>query len=627
MESTTKDPRALARRARPPTPSGGSRHLVRNEVPVELVLEGAHRKLRLAPLATQLLEANEFKDFDEQKLVSTPFVHHTKIGRAHVGLNRFAVLVGSVASIGLLSAVRGRDGWLPAWAGLVCTLAAGVVGFHFFRSEAKRVGEWLVELTNWLRDKAALLLVLLIGFGLPAGALVVTTGVLDELRSDIGAVLEPGTSTVVVLRLLQVLFLGVAITFPALLYFLFDRQRAATLRTRFEFNIFRLDERVTYRSDVEALYGRQMAEVFGRTPADGAGRHPHSRHRSPMVVTTLVLAVGWIVALVNLDVITVSTLAGASGDPKLTSLFDPEGHVLAFGFLGAYFFSINTVLRSYVRGDLQPKAYSQITGRVLLVAVLTSLIALSEWGSNQAAIGVAFFAGVVPDTVLHWLWEGVRKLRLHRSDGETGSTAASPAGTPSSSNRDPILETQPLTELDGIDLYDRARLASEGVTNIEALAHGSLSDLLLHTRIPAGRLIDWVDQAVLYSHTALRYPDRRALFDALRSMGVRTATDLLEITNEERRPAGRTNLISALAATHPGLLSTEQLDMLLAAISDAEWMSHLCRWRIWKAPTYDSIDLRPASPPASNGVTNGDHVQHAAVLTAPWPKPRSNYPN
>ena len=37
----------------------------------------------------------------------------------------------------------------------------------------------------------------------------------------------------------------------------------------------------------------------------------------------------------------------------------------------------------------------------------------------------------------------------------------------------------PLTALEGIDLYDRTRLASEGVTNIEALAHHNMIDLVL----------------------------------------------------------------------------------------------------------------------------------------------------
>jgi hypothetical protein len=310
-----------------------------------------------------------------------------------------------------------------------------------------------------------------------------------------------------------------------------------------------------------------------------------------------VLAVGWIVTLLNLDVITVTTLS-ADAVPKVTSLFDAEGHVLAFGFLGAYFFTVNTVLRSYVRGDLQPKAYSQITGRILVVAVLSSLIALTDWGSNQIALTVAFLAGIVPDTVLLWVIESLRKVR--------GMRKRSKAGQAEGSNRDPIAETQPLTELDGIDLYERARLAGEGVSNVEALAHGNLSDLLLQTRIPSGRLIDWVDQAVLYLHTALGNDgDHRRLFDALRSRGIRTATDLLTVSGTEGQ---RKQLVKAVGVD---LMTIDQLELLRAAIADAEWVRHLLNWRANKRRPARPIDIRPDPPdppePPHYGGGNGHH--------------------
>ncbi len=35
---------------------------------------------------------------------------------------------------------------------------------------------------------------------------------------------------------------------------------------------------------------------------------------------------------------------------------------------------------------------------------------------------------------------------------------------------------------------------------MEGLAHHDLIELLLQTRIPAPRLVDWTDQAILYLH-------------------------------------------------------------------------------------------------------------------------------
>lgn len=54
-----------------------------------------------------------------------------------------------------------------------------------------------------------------------------------------------------------------------------------------------------------------------------------------------------------------------------------------------------------------------------------------------------------------------------------------------------------LTELEGIDHYERTRLSEEGITSVEALAHHDLLELFFKTRVPAARLVDWVDQAIL----------------------------------------------------------------------------------------------------------------------------------
>jgi hypothetical protein len=62
----------------------------------------------------------------------------------------------------------------------------------------------------------------------------------------------------------------------------------------------------------------------------------------------------------------------------------------------------------------------------------------------------------------------------------------------------PIREPAPLTDLEGIDLYDRTRLAEEGINNVEALAHSDIVELMSSTRISAAQLVDWADQAILY---------------------------------------------------------------------------------------------------------------------------------
>jgi predicted dehydrogenase len=74
--------------------------------------------------------------------------------------------------------------------------------------------------------------------------------------------------------------------------------------------------------------------------------------------------------------------------------------------------------------------------------------------------------------------------------------------------------------LDDIDVYERTRLEEEGITSVQALARHDLVDLILSSRIPIPRLIDWVDQAILHQHLS---PD----YGIFRSVGIRTATDFL----------------------------------------------------------------------------------------------------
>jgi hypothetical protein len=520
--------RFVAERRRP----NGSQMQLRNLTAGEVTLRWADRQVHLPPLAQKTLPLIETRDIDGDRLADCPYVESDE------------------------SSVHGE-------------------------SEG-RFKHRLSAVSHWMRDKAALLTVLGIGFALPTVSLLFATHLFSDLRPDVAGALEPPLSAVVTLRLLQVLFLGVAITFPALLYFLFDRQRASTLRRRFVLQMFRFDPRVRTRTDVDAFYGRQMDEAFGSTRFDDTSNGVPVGHRMPMVVTTLVLAIGWIIASINLYALDVTT---ADAQLDIAKLFRPAASVLAFGFLGAYFFAVNSVLRSYVRGDLQPKMYSQITARVLVVVVLTALITVTDWSSNRALTALAFFAGIVPDTVLQLIWEKTRGL--FRIEG-----------------RDPLVQNQPLTELDGIDIYERARLSSEGVENVEALAHGNIVDLLLQTRIQGGRLIDWVDQAILYIHTSAgclpasdgsdsqksEQQKRRALFDALRAAGIRTATDL---DRAGRTMTGRQEIIKALSES----LTEERLHLIVRSVEEAQWMPNLRRWRDDPQPESCTFYLDPPIAP------------------------------
>jgi hypothetical protein len=408
------------------------------------------------------------------------------LGAVEVG----AVLAGGFAVLGLL-----------LWAGW--TVATMIDG----RRPSVRAS------TRWLGEKASQLMVFVIGFGSALAAALVANGGLDTagLTTDQGALFRIG---------LQTLFLGLAITFPAFLYYAFDRQRAAALRTRFLADTFRLDDRLTTMGEVEAKYGDRMKDAFGtagsRLPSDDRVRA--GRRRSPVVVATLVLSLALVVAFVDVN--------GTVRDGPLLVLFTPTAAILPFAFLGAYLFAVLTSLRSYLRGDLLPKAYSQIAARMLVVVTLAAVLgalsqALAPTAQAQPSysawlLALAFFAGLVPNTALQFLSESTR-----RAFPLWGGARMS--------------EPQPLTMLEGIDLYDRARLEQEGVTTLGGLVYGDLIDLMIQTRIPTGRLVDWLDQAVLQIYTGTdadapadeQAPAKSTWTAAVRACGARTASDLL----------------------------------------------------------------------------------------------------
>ena len=83
-----------------------------------------------------------------------------------------------------------------------------------------------------------------------------------------------------------------------------------------------------------------------------------------------------------------------------------------------------------------------------------------------------------------------------------------------------------LDKLEGVHLYDRARLLEEGIENIENLAHHNMIDLIARTRIPTPRLVDMFDQSILYLHLDLEKEENRKFLTILKSFGIRNATDL-----------------------------------------------------------------------------------------------------
>ncbi|HYO68301.1 MAG TPA: hypothetical protein VEU33_19700, partial [Archangium sp.] len=347
---------------------------------------------------------------------------------------------------------------------------------------------------------------------------------------------------------------------------------------------------VETRQDVQARYGKQMDEAYGTESRDRAARIIPTR-RSPLLIATLVLALGW----------TFTMLSGApptDGDSPVDFLgfFQPLKSTLPFGFLGAYAYTLTTTFRSYARRDLQPKIYSHITTRVFTVMVLAWVLEES-WlivpGSQVDGLALtpalhilAFLTGIVPETGLVFIGEVLRTTlrRMKRPTKEAGLQLVDPH--------------EPLTGLEGIDLYDRARLQDEGVTNVQALARHDVVELMLQTRIPAPRLLDWVDQAILHLHSNVGGQtdgDSDSLLPTLRRYGIRTVTDLLE-ASEKAEKRGKHDEFLQLLSGPASNGSIPRLQIVLDAIKDEEWVeNHRC-WHKTQAVREEVVNVQ-APPP------------------------------
>lgn len=322
----------------------------------------------------------------------------------------------------------------------------------------------------------------------------------------------------------------------------------ATLKTKSKENL--------YRRKFESIFGRYAVStrlLFWESPAqDGSrrrlkavpgwhqvgesGRETKRPDRSeaffPVLLASLLLSIGWTV-VVHPELYRSLSLMGAvpfSGRPELPT------EALRFGFVGAYWFILQDLIRRYFRDDLRTSAYVSASVRIIVVVVLVATMALVPVGSRQQQAVLAFMVGVFPQLGVQILRNAVCKLGKHAAKS--------------------LDRRYPLSDLDGLSIWDEARLAEEGIEDLQGLVTANLVDVLLHTRVPVGRLVDWLDQAFLY----LRLPEKSDGRAGLRALGIRTATDFERAwESADRNGAVRLQIIEAFGGGQCGEATAEAL--------------------------------------------------------------------
>jgi hypothetical protein len=216
----------------------------------------------------------------------------------------------------------------------------------------------------------------------------------------------------------------------------------------------------------------------------------------------------------------------ASVTDQWLAVYTPISSPVRFAFLGAYFFALQLLFRRYIRRDLRASAYVAVSLRIIIsiiaIWVAVEVIAIAPdaiLGSDTQKHSVekfllvlGFVIGVFPRVGWQVIQSGLKRV---------GSVLI------------PSLETQlPLRDLDGLTVWHEARFEEEDIENIPNMATADLVDLFINTRFPADRIIDWVDQAILYTTLGPdQDDDENGIRKRLADFGIRDATSLVETYN------------------------------------------------------------------------------------------------
>ena len=388
---------------------------------------------------------------------------------------------------------------------------------------------------------------------------------------------------------LRMIFLLCVCLLPAVMYYLFIATKKYSILNEFIINLDRLGlleasgptpsesggpsgaeteaERknriLTYLQKFEAVYGAFPTDLGGLVlqPTD-LSRVLYDRRLNksdgstfatiftaettvPVILATVLFALGWLITLPPWQG-TVPHQDAALPALNWLGTFIPEQTPVHFAFIGAYFFSLQMLFRRYVRRDLRASAYVAVSLRVILavigtwvaVAAMSAMFKrfntspISAEATNQLLV-LGFIIGVFPRVA----WQIV------------GAAAKFIGG---SLLRVPSLQTElPISDLDGLTVWHESRLEEEDIENVPNMATAELVDMFLNTRFPPDRIIDWVDQAILYTHlgritTNGRDPRR----DALRAQGIRTASALVEAYNQSDTHGDRAEFEKLLKDEH-----------------------------------------------------------------------------
>ena len=304
------------------------------------------------------------------------------------------------------------------------------------------------------------------------------------------------------------------------------------------------------RERAPTIYQQKFDAYYGRNVSQATHQHdPIVRTETlfPVLLMTAIVATGWVAVF--------------QGGRILEAPPSRLSDMLGYAFVGAYLFNLQTFVRRFFQGDLKASAYAGGAVRIITALVIVAVLYWLPEPDLQGRSGavVAFVVGIFPLVGIQVLTRAASVvLRMVV----------------------PTLRSDyPLSELDGLNIWYETRLSEEGIEDMQNLTTMNLVDVMLHTRVPLGRLIDWLDQATLYMNLP-RSPRlverRRALRNARRA-----ATAIRESSTWAEKPAAP---LAAFEPTHPRELlrrcgirtATEFVDVFRPLITDGDQSNPDC---------------------------------------------------
>jgi hypothetical protein len=324
-----------------------------------------------------------------------------------------------------------------------------------------------------------------------------------------------------------------------------------------------------------AQAGPDKSKEFKFFPLDGTVRMPVYAVKTvmPVILSVVPVTIGWLLVLPP-------RLLSVTGPEAPSSLWYTEPVIpvlsaVGFAFLGAYFFSLQMLVRRYITRDLAPNAYTQMSQRIILAIIaawsLQYVIQLSDW----KLFAVAFICGAFPVVVWQVLTQAVKKV--------VGSAL-----------RIPSLQTgRSVGELSGLTVWHELRLEEEDIESVEGMASADIIEMMLSTKFPPHRIIDWIDEALLRLCLPLvtgedGRPSPHPLTDQLARYGVRTATGLVSVYYSSMRP-GSANSQSLIDAD-----TMKRLPPIITEVMLQPNFRHVADWKRLPEAIFEDLAARIA---------------------------------